>query len=327
MSKKSPEHIVVSRNDAVGDVILALPVCGLIKKHYPGAKVSILGRSYTREVALSSRFVDGFINEDDWQGLGKREIADKLRDENIDAIVFLRPEKRLASIAKTARIAIRIGTANRVYHWFSCNKLIPLSRKNSPLHEAQLNSKLLAGLRIQEDLSLNDIPQYYGLERLSPLLADYEKLLSPNKFNLILHPKSHGNSLEWGLHNFETLVSMLDRERFNIFITGSTKERSALAEWISKQGDKVTDITGMFSLTQFIAFINRCNGLVAASTGPVHIAAALGIHTLGLYSDIRTKEGHRWGPVGEQAEYLQCTNADMDNISPRAVADRIESWL
>ena len=45
-----------------------------------------------------------------------------------------------------ARIAERIGTTNRIYHWRYCNELVRLSRRNSVYHEAQLNLRLLAPL-------------------------------------------------------------------------------------------------------------------------------------------------------------------------------------
>lgn len=321
-----PQHIVVSRNDAVGDIILALPVCGLIKEYYPTCKVSILGRTYTRDIALSSIFVDGFINEDEWVDRHEREIAVELQKLNIDTIIFLRPDKRLARLAKLAEIRSRIGTINRIFHWFTCNQLVPLSRKNSTLHEAQLNIKLLKGIGINKSLSIPQIPDYYGLRKITPLSKKYAELLDDHKFNLILHPKSHGNSLEWSLSSFSQLIDRLDRKKFKVFITGSKKESEALKSWITGLKGEVVDLTGLFSLKEFIAFIGRADGLVAASTGPVHIAAALGLHTLGLYTDIRTKEAFRWGPIGKKAEFLQCHHADMDTITVEMVYNRIINW-
>jgi ADP-heptose:LPS heptosyltransferase len=42
--------------------------------------------------------------------------------------------------------------------------------------------------------------------------------------------------------------------------------------------------------------------LVAASTGPLHLAAALGIYALGIYPPIRPMHPGRWAPVGEKAK-------------------------
>ncbi len=323
----TPKHILVSRNDAVGDVILAFPVCGLIKEYFPDCKVSFLGRTYTREIAMSSIFVDDFVNQDELTGLSEDESVARLSKLNIDTIVFLRPDKGLAKIAKKAGIKLRIGTTHRVYHWYTCNKLVRLSRKNSPLHEAQLNLKLLKGVNIKRKLTLSEIPAYYGLKRVEPVMDEYRQLISEDKFNLILHPKSHGNSLEWRLQNFTSLIQKLDPAKFRIFISGSRKENEILKPWIEEQGDRVTNICGKLSLTQFISFINSADGLIAASTGPLHIAAASGIHALGLYTDIKTKDAGRWGPIGEKAEYLQCKHADMDTITVDMVYEKVTKWI
>lgn len=58
------------------------------------------------------------------------------------------------------------------------------------------------------------------------------------------------------------------------------------------------------SLTDSLPFIAHADGLIAAATGPVHLAANLGIHTLGLYSLRRPCDAGRWGPVGSKAEVL-----------------------
>ena len=47
----------------------------------------------------------------------------------------------------------------------------------------------------------------------------------------------------------------------------------------------IIDLTGKLSLQQYISFINAANGLVAASTGPLHIAAALNKKAIGLFKD------------------------------------------
>ena len=44
--------------------------------------------------------------------------------------------------------------------------------------------------------------------------------------------------------------------------------------------------------------------LVAASTGPLHIAAALGKKAIGLYAPMRPIHPARWKPIGSNAQYL-----------------------
>ena len=67
-------------------------------------------------------------------------------------------------------------------------------------------------------------------------------------------------------------------------------------------GDGVTDISGLMDLGQFMSFINQCDGLVANSTGPLHIAAALGKDAYGIYPPMRPIHPGRWAPIGKKAQ-------------------------
>jgi len=319
------QHILISRTDAIGDVVLTLPVCGLIKKHIPSAKISFLGNSYTKEVISACKYVDNFINYNDWTENDEQAIL-QLKKLNIDTIIHVFPKHKIAYIAQKAGIATRIGTTNRVYHWLYCNSLIKLSRKNSDLHEAQLNIKLLKGVGIDITPKLNDIPQYYGLSNLAPLNEEFENLLSKEKFNLIIHPKSSGSAKEWSLERYSQLIKSLDLTKFKIFISGSAKEKDVLTNWIKEHEGLVENITGRFTLSQLLTFISKADGLVAASTGPVHLAAAVGINALGLYPNSSSINAKRWAPIGSKASYIQAENGNINNIKPELVLKVISSW-
>jgi ADP-heptose:LPS heptosyltransferase len=212
------------------------------------------------------------------------------------------PVKKIAFRAKKMGISLRIGTTNRIYHWITCNELIKLSRKKSNLHEAQLNLKLLKGLGIDDNSSLDEIGISFGLKKIKPLENAFSGLLQEGKYNLILHPKSQGSAREWGLNNFVALINSLDESHFNIFISGTQKERVLLQPLFDAVGNRVNDITGIMNLDQFISFINHCDGLVANSTGPLHIAAAVGKDALGIYPPIRPMHPGRWAPLGPNAK-------------------------
>src|SRR5688572_26430253 len=154
--------ILISRTDSIGDVVLTLPVAGVIKKHYPEAKILFLGRTYTREIINLSQHVDGFVNYDDLEKLNTAQRAEYLKASGCDIILHVFPRKEIAFLAKRAGIPLRVGTRNRAYHWFTCNKLLKLSRKKSSLHEAQLNIKLLEFLGIDTNISLSEVSSYYG---------------------------------------------------------------------------------------------------------------------------------------------------------------------
>lgn len=284
--------VILSRTDSIGDVVLTLPMAGYLKEYFPKCKIIFLGRNYTRDVVALSKYVDEFISWDETKVL-----------PNADLIIHVFPVKEIASAAKETGISLRVGTTNRLFHWTTCNKLIKLSRKNSDRHESQLNMKLLEFLNIPTEVKLEDIKKYYGFTKAGPLAEEWLKQIDKTRANVILHPKSKGSAREWGLENFSELINSLPEDKFKIFISG-TKEEGELAKPLFEKHKHVTDLTGKLSLKQFISFINNADVLIAASTGPLHIAAALGKKAIGLFAPMRPIHPGRWMPVGEKAKYL-----------------------
>ncbi len=292
----TPQNIIISRTDSIGDVVLTLPMAAVLKKFFPAANIGFIGKAYTKPVISACRYIDAFIDREDF-------LAQPVTicGAAPDAILHVFPDPAIANRARRLGIPLRIGTTNRIYHWLTCNKLVKLSRRHSNLHEAQLNLKLLEPFGYKENLSLQQIGHLFGLSRLQPLPGQFAQLLHPAKFNLVLHPKSQGNGREWGLDNFVELIRMLDKDRYHIFISGTEKERPLLQPLFKEAGNRVTDITGAMNLDTFIAFIAGADGLVASGTGPLHIAAALGKAAMGIFPPIRPIHPGRWAPLGPKA--------------------------
>lgn len=295
--KQIPGNIIISRTDSIGDTVLTLPVAGVLKKYFPGIKIGYLGNAYTRPVIEACKWIDDFIDVQDFMS---RSIT--INEQPPEAILHVFPVPAIARRARSVGIPIRIGTTNRLYHWTTCNELVPLSRRNSQLHEAQLNLKLLEPLGITQDFSLDEIGLFFGLDRVQPLPPTFSALIQPDKYNLILHPRSQGSAREWGLSNFIQLIRLLDKDRYRIFISGTKKERPSLQPLFDQAGESVTDITGQMTLHELISFIGACDGLVANSTGPLHIAGAMGKDALGIYPPIRPMHPGRWAPLGPGAK-------------------------
>ena len=289
----APTSILISRTDSIGDVMLTLPLATALRRSFPEAKIYFLGKSYTQPVIEASAAVDAFIDKDEFLG-------DKVewRYGLPEAIIHVFPVKEIALKAKSLGIAQRIGTRNRIYHWGTCNHLVKLSRRHSPLHEAQLNFALLQPLGIEAVPSLAELGEMYSFTKVRKLRPELSALLTPGKFHLILHPKSQGSAREWGIGNFQELINILDPSRYQIFISGTEAERLSLQPLVDACKGRVVDVIGKMDLNSFISFIAGCDGLVSASTGPLHIAAALGKRAIGIYPPIRPMHPGRWAPLG-----------------------------
>lgn len=288
------KEIIISRTDAIGDVVLTLPLCGILKKQFPNTKITFLGQSYTKPVIETCHHVDTFI---DVKTLTKYT-------PQADAIIHVFPQKNILKWAYLHKIPKRICTYSRLYAWIYANSLVKLHRKNSDLHEAQLNLKLLKPLGIPTEYTLQEISQYYGMTKIPPLPHFVQQLIDPNRQNWIIHPTSQGSAREWGLHKYKALINNLNPEQYNLFITGTEKDRLFLAEWIKNLPSHIHDLTGKLTLYDLIALIHYTDGLVAGSTGPLHIAAALGKKAIGIYPSIRPMHPGRWQPIGKLASYV-----------------------
>ncbi len=334
---------LVSRTDAIGDVVLTLPVGGQLKQLFPGCWVVLIGRTYTEAIAAACPWVDDFLNLD--EVLKQPEAAQvlALRAFEAAAIIHVFPNKTLARLAQKARIPVRIGTRNRWQHWLTCNRLVALSRRHSPLHEAQLNLQLLQPLGLAQIPSLPEIATLVRLQATEPLAEPWQQRLAqrqPGQLNIILHPRSRGSAREWGLANFGQLARLLHQAGHRVFVTGTAAEGEELVDWLAQHAAFLAaDLTGQLSLPQFLAFIGAADGLVAGSTGPLHLAAALGRHALGLYPPIRPMHPGRWAPLGPRAEYLvfdkpNCADCRTQPaactciraIEPAVVAARVLAW-
>ncbi len=329
------KKIIISRTDSIGDVILTLPLCGYLKKIYPNIEIVFIGRKYTEAIILKSSFVDRFLDKDQ---LIETPSPNPLEEIQADVIIFAFPDKEIAMLAKNARIPLRIGTSHRWFHWLYCNRRVSFSRKNSTLHEAQLNFKLLAPLGIQYLPEINEIPSLYGLTVNPESKTKFKAFLKKGLINIILHPKSKGSARDWQLNNYFKLLESVPKHHFHFFISGTAQE----GEQIRREFKEifllpfVTDMTGKFSLNDFIDFIAAADGLIACSTGPLHIAAALGKKAIGIYPPMKPIHPGRWMPIGKEASYLslekdcqecrktmQC--ACINAITPYQVAAKLEA--
>ncbi len=323
----TPKHILISRTDSIGDVILTLPLCAALKERFPNSEILFLGKSYTKDVIQSFTAIDTFL---DWSELGKKtdsEIAKEWKTLNIDTVIHVFPNKRIGQIAKLAAIPNRIGTSHRFHHWLTCTIRPNFTRKKSELHESQLNYKLAEklGIGIFPTLETIQSTTHYFQPKKVDLPASVQTFINTDTPYYILHPKSQGSALEWPIEKYISLANQLIKNGKKVIFTGTEKEGELFRKYLPKN-HFIFDSTGLLTLQQLIYLISNAAGLVACSTGPLHIAAFCGIKTVGLFSSRKPIHPGRWQPIGHKAialvydaECKSCQKGDIckciENIS------------
>jgi len=221
------------------------------------------------------------------------------------------------------------------------NRKVYEHRKNAERHELEYNVSLLEKLGVKNNVS--DISISYDLRVDESSLQRVIKILIDEKIDLqkpiiIVHPGSGGSSIDLPINKFAELVKKMDTDNYQIILTGSKKEFD-LCEKI-KSSNKVKNLVGRFNLDELTALISKSSMFISNSTGPIHIAAALGKYTVGFYPKIVSCSQERWGPytnkklvyepqidckncTREQCEKLNC----MDSIDITKVYTDIKNVL
>ncbi len=297
----SNKTVIISRTDSIGDVCLTLPICGYLKAKFDGIRIVFLGNTYTAPILNCCKDIDEVIS---WKDLSEHSIEKQIeiiKELNAFAIIHAFPKKEIARLAKKAGIPHRIGTSHRLFHLTTCNHRVNFTRKNAQEHESQLNFHLLKPCGLKVLPTLNEVSSFIHFETNHSVPTWLEEQMDSTKKSVILHPKSQGSAVEWGVQHFAELGEKLTAENYQVFYTGTEKEAVSFRHLVP---ENCVDTTGKLTLDELIAFIQGVDILVAASTGPLHIAGLLNRGTLGLFSPRRPIHPGRWMPLGNHSTTL-----------------------
>lgn len=336
------KKILVLRPDRLGDVILTLPVVRNLKESFPEASITYLCTGYTAQILESYSLISDLIIYDrNGTHKGFKNIvtlAKGLRERNFDLAVHLLPRYPLALATYLAQIKYTVGTGFRWYSFLFTHRQYD-HRKHNQYHEAEYNLRLLKKIGIDSAFH-QDVYSNFNFPRA--LDNSVQKVIS-QKFNdrpfIIIHPGSGGSSIDWPLSNFIKLIKLLNQwGKFEVGITGVVAENDYLTP-LNQSDIKFVDLIGIFGLNELAVLLRQASLFVSNSTGPLHLAVAMGTKVIGLYPNSPGLSPGRWGPIS-QDEYSYLTpeiddsksltdpvNNDMDKISPEMVFERIKSHL
>lgn len=309
---------------------------GILKRYYPSTEILFLARDYTRTAAECCEHVDRCLSWDDVATLDVSRQANFLRQQEADVIIHVFPRRSVGAAARRARIPNRIGSGRRGHQLWNCNRRVWFSRSNSDLHEAQLNVKLLQPLGIRFVPLLRELIPYFGLTRIEPLGDDLAALLADDRLNVIVHPTTSGHAKRWKLESYGRLIESLPEDRYRIFITGTGEDAELIGDGLPFERTNVTSLLGRLTLGELFGFVSRADALVSASTGPLHIAAALGKCAIGIFTAKRIAHPGRFAPIGRDAHALvydpnckKCLDGldcdCLEDVPPDAVVEILEA--
>ncbi|MBN2571566.1 MAG: glycosyltransferase family 9 protein [Ignavibacteriales bacterium] len=325
---KKVENILLVRTDRIGDVVLSLPLAKIIKQKYPNFKITFLVKEYTKGLLSNHPYIDNILilKEKSRKILFKENIG-QLKKYSFDNCIIVNPTLKMAIILFLSKIKNRIGSG---YRWYSFlfNKKIYEHRKYGEKHELEFNINLLKEINIDFQPTYKNIDFDIQIEEKTKHLI--EKFLKDfsikNKF-VIVHPGSGGSAIDLPLPKYSELIKYLTEElNLSVLLTGLENEKILCNSLVNN--NNVINCAGLFNLQQLIALINKCKLLISNSTGPIHIAAALGKYVIGFYPKIKACSSNRWGPYTDKkiivVPPINCSNCTRKQCEKIKCMETIE---
>jgi ADP-heptose:LPS heptosyltransferase len=149
---------------------------------------------------------------------------------------------------------------------------------------------------------------------------------------VVLHPGSGGSADRWPIKKFIQLYAMLKKRGLQVVMSGSADEGAAIENAAKNLNVSLNHIAGETDLRALAAVLSLARTVVANSTGPLHLAVAVGTKVVGLYPSRRIMSPVRWGPLGEGHRVIQPQSLDeessdqlirMDTIPVERVAGEV----
>ncbi|MEO5929968.1 MAG: glycosyltransferase family 9 protein [Candidatus Kapaibacterium sp.] len=292
-------RILISRTDGLGDVIVTLPIAVALKERLPDAEVAFLVTPYTAPIVRRIAEVNQVLTL-----TTMRRGLHLMRIYKPDAIIFARPDPKLALEAVLARIDVRIGTGYRYYSGLFTRWVYEHRRKGAK-HEAQYGVNLLSPLLAGE------LPVRMPKLAISPQ-GDAEAKRSLAGAGvvgeyMVIHPGSRGSASVYTAAGYAEVATALLSERHDLsmVITAGSGEESLAAEVLSgiQSPGRAVVLAGL-SLDGLSELLRGATGFLGSSSGPAHLAALVETPVVGLYPGLPPVWPARWRPLGEHCTTL-----------------------
>lgn len=279
-----------------------LPV---LRTCFPHAHIAMLLRRYTGAIIEGHPAVDSLIWYDDGPALVPfAAMRRTLRKERFDVAIVVYPTFRLAWLIFASGIPVRIGTGYRSYSLLF-NRRVYEHRKDARRHEVEYNLGLLRELGCSATG-----PPRFAISLPAGIRATVSEILRANGVAetgniVVLHPGSGGSAREWGAQNFGVLAALLAEDAsLRSVVTGTAAESAKVEEVVRASGGRAVSLAGKLDVKQLAGLIGMSRLFVSNSTGPLHVAAALGTPVVGLYPWQTAMSARRWGPYTERKAIL-----------------------
>jgi lipopolysaccharide heptosyltransferase I len=279
---------------SLGDLFHALPAVRCLKAGL-GASVDWVVHDIYADVARCFTDVDrviGFPRKH--LRTGFPEFHSSLRSQAYDYVIDLQGLLKSAFVARLARGDRRIGPSFR--------------REGAGLfYDAVAAPRNKNRHAVEECL---DVVWYLGLPLLDPVFpAEFPRRpLGSSRPRVAFLPCSRRRDKNWLPARFiEVGRALQDRKSAVVYLIGSTADRATCGDVESGLSGRVENLCGKTSLVELGSLLQEMDLLVTVDSGPMHMAAALGIPVVAVFGPTFPERTGPYGPmhrVVKQGEHL-----------------------
>jgi len=296
------KKILIIKPRGIGDIVLSTTVLDNLNSYFPAAEIHYLVEEFAKQSVENNPLVKKIHT------MQKTEfsyfVSRRIRKEKYDLIIDLWSNPRSAQITFLSGAKYRLGYSYRGRR-YAYN--IKANAGRGDVHSAEHNLELLKAI----DVPITSKNIHYYINKNSQEKADrFIKSLKLINKNIIGIIPSGGweskrcDAVKW-IEICKELINKLDVSLLLLWGPGDERDAEKIK---SELQDEIT-IAPETDVDEMAALINNCDVVIANDSGPMHIAAALNIPTLGLFGPTDPK---KHGPYSDNSTYI--IKDDLDCI-------------
>jgi ADP-heptose:LPS heptosyltransferase len=222
--------------------------------------------------------------------------AEDLRAAGFAAAVVTWATFTTAAVTALAQIPVRVGQARRLYSpLFTERVTVRSERGDRTSHWTQILLDYARAIGCDDPVAQPAFVPAQADRAAADALLAARNIDGPFA---LLHP-SRGLSAQrerWPAAGFIELARALrERDPIPLLVTGTAGD-AAIAEAVARGADAIS-LAGATAIGTFAALAERARYVVAMDSGPMHVAAAAGAPTVGIFA-LQSDEPDRWAPIG-----------------------------
>jgi len=290
------KRILVTRMKFIGDVVLTTPLLQSLRAAYPSAHIAYMAEAHACSLLRHHPAVDELIGYDFSRPaiLEQTRVALALRRERFDLALDLFSNPRSALLTYLSGARVRVGLARRGRGRLFTHQV---HDDGAPKTAIEFHNQFLHAIGVtpgsaRPSLVVTAEEREAMLRRLRTIAGDGVR----KRRLVLLHAGATWPSKQWGAGQYAELAGLLSRRAgVGVLLTGGVRDDATLGEVEEKsQGD--AQRVGALTLRELAALLSLADAFVGNDGGPMHISAAMGTPTVGIFGP---GEEQIWFPYSE----------------------------